>query len=599
MIILRKLKWSNVFSYGDDNEIDFTKDKVVQLIGTNGRGKSSIAWIIEEVLYNKNSRNRKKEFIVNWNRSNKPYTIEIQFTIDTDDYIVKVKRASTLSVSLIKNNEDISSHTATNTFKQIESILGYPFKTFCQIVFQTHSSSLEFLTSPDTARKKFLIDLINLTKYTDLGDIFKKEQADALKELSYINGRISTIQDWIDRNNKLGRDKKGLLDEIELDTSLSLKRDELKVKLASVDSNNSKVTKNRVYKQSIANIDISVIPKKPDKDIQLLKTEKAILQKIIKDSQSITSRLSQLDRTCPTCLQEISESIKSKLLQEEEIKCSQAKRSWSNLDVDISELQNAIDVWNRFNANKAELEKLHCLIDDSVPDIFLEKDSIEEELKLIEKQISNTVSALAVIKKHNEEARIHNNKVDLIEEQLQEYSIELQECTLKHKEISEKHANISILVKAFSTTGLVAYKLESITNSLQEIVNEYLVALSDGQFQILFSLSGNDKLDITISNNGVDADISSLSAGETTRVNISVLLGIRKLMQQISGNSINLLFLDESISTLDAYGKDKLVEVLLAEEGINTVIVSHEYQHPLIPNIQVLKDDLFSYLIRD
>ena len=163
----------------------------------------------------------------------------------------------------------------------------------------------------------------------------------------------------------------------------------------------------------------------------------------------------------------------------------------------------------------------------------------------------------------------------------------------------QKLANISVLTKAFSTTGLVAYKLEAITNTLQEVVNKYLVTLSNGQFQLIFNLSGNDKLDITINNSGVDADISSLSAGETTRVNVAVLLGIRKLMSQISGNSINLLFLDESISTLDAEGKEKLVEILLEEENINTLIVSHEYQHPLIPNILVQKEKGISFLIRE
>ena len=78
-----------------------------------------------------------------------------------------------------------------------------------------------------------------------------------------------------------------------------------------------------------------------------------------------------------------------------------------------------------------------------------------------------------------------------------------------------------------------------------------------------------------------------------------MLLGIRKLLQQISGNSINLLFLDESISTLDSDGKEKLVEILLEEEGVNTIIVSHEYQHPLVPSIQVLKENNISYLNRE
>ena len=60
MITLKKLQWSNCFSYGPDNEIDLDDTTVTQIIGTNGMGKSSIPLIIEEALYNKNSKNFEK-----------------------------------------------------------------------------------------------------------------------------------------------------------------------------------------------------------------------------------------------------------------------------------------------------------------------------------------------------------------------------------------------------------------------------------------------------------------------------------------------------------------------------------------------------------
>ena len=63
MIILKTLAWSNCFSYGDKNEIDLSKSTLTQLVGTNGVGKSSIPLILEEVLFNKNSKNIKKDSI--------------------------------------------------------------------------------------------------------------------------------------------------------------------------------------------------------------------------------------------------------------------------------------------------------------------------------------------------------------------------------------------------------------------------------------------------------------------------------------------------------------------------------------------------------
>ena len=65
MITLQKLKWSNCFSYGPDNELDLSNNTVTQVLGTNGMGKSSIPLIIEEALYNKNSKGIKKADIPN------------------------------------------------------------------------------------------------------------------------------------------------------------------------------------------------------------------------------------------------------------------------------------------------------------------------------------------------------------------------------------------------------------------------------------------------------------------------------------------------------------------------------------------------------
>ena len=65
MIILKKLRWDNCFSYGQDNYLNLNDSNLTQLVGTNGQGKSSIPLIIEEVLFNKNSKGIKKQEIQN------------------------------------------------------------------------------------------------------------------------------------------------------------------------------------------------------------------------------------------------------------------------------------------------------------------------------------------------------------------------------------------------------------------------------------------------------------------------------------------------------------------------------------------------------
>ena len=133
MIILQKLKWDNCFSYGEGNEIDLNSTTLTQIIGTNGMGKSSIPLIIEEALYNKNSKGIKKADIPN-RYANKGYNIYLCFTKDGSKYEINITRKGSIKVILIQDGEDISSHTSTNTYKSIQNILGLDFKTITQLV---------------------------------------------------------------------------------------------------------------------------------------------------------------------------------------------------------------------------------------------------------------------------------------------------------------------------------------------------------------------------------------------------------------------------------------------------------------------------------
>ena len=149
--------------------------------------------------------------------------------------------------------------------------------------------------------------------------------------------------------------------------------------------------------------------------------------------------------------------------------------------------------------------------------------------------------------------------------------------------------------RAFSTNGLIAYKLENLVKEFEDLTNEYLAELSDGRFNINFVVE-NDKLNVSLSDNGNNVDILALSSGELARVNTATLISIRKLMSSISKSRINVLFLDEVINVLDEMGREKLVEVLLSEEGLNTYIVSHGWTHPLLEKVEVVKEDNISRL---
>ena len=258
MITLKKLKWSNCFSYGPDNELDLDDNTVTQIIGTNGMGKSSIPLIIEEVLYNKNSKGIKKADIPN-RYVNKGYTISLNFEKDGNEYNIVVDRKTNIKVKLEKNGEDISSHTATNTYKSLQEVLGIDFKTFSQLVYQNTNASLQFLTATDTNRKKFLIDLLHLDAYVNLFEVFKEASKESSNTLIALSSEIATVDKWLS-NNKLESTNILPLLDLEINTEEDEKSfRSLSVELNNISEKNKKILQNNKYKELLSHIDIEKI----------------------------------------------------------------------------------------------------------------------------------------------------------------------------------------------------------------------------------------------------------------------------------------------------------------------------------------------------
>lgn len=610
MITIKELSWSNAFSYGADNRIDFSSAALTQLVGKNGHGKSSIALVLEEVLFNKNSKSIKKADILNRYVKDKAYTIGLVFDKDGTEYRIDSKRGTTQTVKLYKNGVDISAHTATQTYKNIEEILGFDHKTFSQIVYQSNAGSLEFLTAPDTARKKFLIEILNLGKYTQAQEVFKQTAQELSKDITSVQSQVNTVNAWLNKYSGTDLTPQPLKPVDSVDSDMLVELDKLSGSIQNIESTNKKISQNNTYKQLQARIKLFPIPEKPTEDTKplvseaaKLNTESVELAKTIRDSQAFTKKIGALHGTCPTCLQEIDETKIAELVAEQQTIQDTAKSSSERINARIAEIEairadisQRTKSWESANKSKEEWEQYHALIDDSIQSDLLDKNELESKFIALQKAIATLKDTIAKTEKYNLAASSHNAKVEIISKQMVEMNEELENYSNKLHELSERMSIVNVLTKTFSTTGLVAYKIECLVKDLEEITNKYLVDLSDGRFQIGFKISASDKLNVVITDNGRDIEMLALSGGERARVNVATLLAIRKLMQTLSSSRINLLILDETVEALDIDGKERLIEVLLREEHLNTFLVSHGFSHPLLEKVNVVKSNNISQI---
>lgn len=593
MIVFKTLSWSNLFSYGQNNTIDFDKNSLLQLIGKNGHGKSSIALILEEVLYNKNSKGIKKSDILNRYSKDKKYSIELSFTKDSDSYVIKTSRGTTQTVQLFKNSTDISEHTATATYKLIEEILGLDHKAFSQIVYQSSGSSLEFLTATDSNRKKFLIELLNLSIYNRGLELFKGLLKTQTNEQEVIDLKVTTVQDWINKFSGQDLTERQLIEVPDSPKELLEELARQEHSLSNIVTTNKKINNNTAYRSILASIDITPVDP-PTENLDVLSKQSSSLLHRLSDVDSTIRGTGVIKDKCAACGQPIDNTHKKHIRAEAEAKKLDLTAEFNQVNAELHRVSALHAKYDAYVKNKSEWERYHSLIDSNLPNEPLNKSVIENLIADLKREIADINKAIDKAQKENSTISAHNAKIGVIKEQMLTMRADLAKLSAASVEVHEKVTTLQLLVKTFSTTGLVAYKIECLVKDLEKLTNEYLLDMSDGRFQLSFKINSSDKLNVIITDNGNDIDILALSNGERARVNISTLLAIRKLMQSLSNSRINLLILDETVESLDADGKERLIDTLIKEEHLNTILVSHGFSHPLLEKVHIVKENNIS-----
>ena len=207
---LKQLRWSNIYCYGSDNVIDFTKlSGVVSLVGKNKTGKSSVLDIIIYLLFNHINRGTVHD-LCNRTTSTRECWAELIFSVQSalakpdqdaklnvrksdlalreqvaEDYLLRFSRinGSKAEVSLYQNGILISSNNKT-VYENMEKLLG-PQENFINSVLSIQEST-QFLDLGSSQQQKILESLFGLDKL--------KVRHDELKvQLNAINAQLKQL----------------------------------------------------------------------------------------------------------------------------------------------------------------------------------------------------------------------------------------------------------------------------------------------------------------------------------------------------------------------------------------------------------------------
>ena len=241
---IKNFKWNNLFNYGEDNELDFTKlAGTVGIFGKNYSGKSSVVDSLLYTIYNNTSKNIRKNYnIINEHKDQGSGIVEIEvgnktYTIsrESNKYAKKLKGVTTNEAktdvefscadNVLKRKYNFNSTERHGTDKNIKKIFG-SLEDFLLTSMSSQLGSMQFINEGSTRRKEILAKFLDLEFFEKKFKLAKDESAGLKGTLRRLEGKeydeeISTAGKDLFANEADTLKKKGICNKIKKEIEAS------------------------------------------------------------------------------------------------------------------------------------------------------------------------------------------------------------------------------------------------------------------------------------------------------------------------------------------------------------------------------------------
>ena len=204
---LERLRWDNLFNYGEDNEINFSNTNgIVGIFGKNFSGKSSIIDSLLFSMFNSTSKNERKNLnLINQNRDKAIAKVDVtvgeqRYTIerDAEKYTKKLKGVETTeaktnvsfySESLATGDlEPLNGLTRADTDKAIRNHFG-TLEDFLLTSMSSQNGALNFISEGASKRKEIFAKFLDLNLFESKYRLAKEESTEVRGVLKRLEGR--------------------------------------------------------------------------------------------------------------------------------------------------------------------------------------------------------------------------------------------------------------------------------------------------------------------------------------------------------------------------------------------------------------------------
>jgi DNA repair exonuclease SbcCD ATPase subunit len=431
--IPKKFEFSNMFSYGEGNKIEFDRAKgIIGLFAPNTQGKSSLFDSLSFCIFDKCSRAFKATHIMNNQKDT--FSCKFNFEIDGIDYFIEREAHTTKTEKVKVNvnfwrvvdgiNESLNGDERRNTNDVIKKYLG-TYEDFVMTSLSLQGNNALFIDKSQSERKDILAQYIGVNVFDKLFDVVNednKEAAILLKNFKKddFSLRLAELDEIVKTNGKVFNELVEKKDEFEQNKT------EVERKLSNLESQ---------IQQTTLSIDLDVETKRLESFTSSLETNNGKLVKMeeqLTQAEGIVSELIE-SQSHLSKYNGIDIEVVYSNYQEEQKKLIEAEKVYSNAKLYLSLAEEKI---KHLDKHEYDPNCKYCCDNTFVKDAMVAKNALPELEAIVKQALVDTTGIQQTLDRWND-----------VEEAYKSYQS-------KHKEVNDSKTLVSRIKEYISKTKL-------------------------------------------------------------------------------------------------------------------------------------------------
>lgn len=546
---IQSIEFKNIASYGNQaQKIEFKEDgaELFLTLGKNGDGKTTIANAILFALYGKVEGARMSDLP---NRINKNLWVRIKLkckgmTIDIERGLAPNR----FSVMINGVEFDKAGKKSVQEYLEDE-VYGIPYHVFKNIIILSINDFKSFLTMTGTDKKKIIDRMFGFSILNEMFNSIKEERKQLKMDLDSLDAELRQILESI-------TSVRGKLNNLmnEADEKNKGKIEELKKNLLDL---GDKAKKLKDAKEKVT--------KKVGSLKETYENKRGRKTELEHQIASLKKKISLYESGhCPTC--------ETKLDTE-----------WHASQLDKLTVQ--------LTKGTGEIEKVGTEIQTLVTEIK----SLNEKSAEIDEKAGNFSYGIRKLKEELIKIKDSNNaeEFDHLRQIIKDFEKSENKKSSSKDTLQGDYNFLEYLENVLGEDGVKNLAIKTILPALNNNIAA-MVRSMDLHFHIRF----DDKFNCIITHLGEEVNALTLSTGERKKADFIIIVAIIKILK-LRFPQLNLLFLDELLSSVDQDGIYNILKILsqvIKENKINTFVINHTVlPHEIFDKkIQIYRENGFS-----